>query len=398
MARGSPNEVSDQRLDEARLHRLIDVARTLVSQLDLETVLGRVLAAARDLTGARYAALGILDSDREHLERFITLGIDEETRTRIGNLPEGHGVLGVLIRDPRPLRLADVAEHPRSYGFPEHHPPMRTFLGVPILIRGEAYGNLYLTEKDSGEFDERDEESVVILADWAAIAIANARSVAEDRLRRTMEASERERRYWARELHDETLQGLGALRLVLGSALRRGSDDALRQAVGEAIEELQAEIEKLRGLITELRPVALDQLGLAAAIEELAERYAIIGGVEIDRQISLVDDGTGAERLSPELESTVYRLVQEALANVVKHARAERADVHVGANANCVMVEVRDDGVGFDPDVRAPGFGLVGMKERIALAGGKLEIDTSLGRGTTVRAEVPLARTLDSVS
>jgi signal transduction histidine kinase len=128
------------------------------------------------------------------------------------------------------------------------------------------------------------------------------------------------------------------------------------------------------------------------------ERHAITGGVEIDCQISLVDDGTGGEQLSPELESTVYRLVQEALANVAKHARAEHAYVQVGANANCVMVEMRDDGVGFDPDVRAPGFGLVGMKERIALAGGKLEITSSLGAGTTVRAEVPLVRTLSSVS
>jgi GAF domain-containing protein len=157
--------VPDQSLDEARLHRLIEVGRTLVSQLDLETVLGRVLAAAREMTGARYAALGILDPDRQRLERFITSGIDDETRARIGNLPEGRGVLGVLISEPQPLRLVDVAEHPRSYGFPDHHPPMRTFLGVPILIRGEAYGNLYLTDKERGEFDEADEESVVILAD-----------------------------------------------------------------------------------------------------------------------------------------------------------------------------------------------------------------------------------------
>ena len=381
----------DQRIDEARLHRLIEVGRTLVSELDLETVLGRVLAAAREMTGARFAALGILDPDRERLERFITLGIDDETRARIGNLPEGHGVLGALIREPRPLRLANVAEHPRSYGFPDHHPPMRTFLGVPILIRGEAYGNLYLTEKEGADFDETDEESVIVLADWAAIAIANARSVAEDRLRRTMEASDRERKYWARELHDETLQGLGALRLLLGSAIRQGNDAALRRAVRDAIGELQSEIDNLRGLITELRPAALDELGLAAAIDELAERCAATGDLEVERQISLADaTGSGVERLSPELESTVYRLVQEALTNVVKHARARRADVRVARDDHVVAVEVRDDGVGFDPDVRAPGFGLVGMNERLTLAGGSLQISSSLGRGTTLRAEVPL--------
>ena len=162
-------------VDEHRLQRLIDVGRVLVSELDLEVVLKRVLEVARELTGARYAALGILDERRKALERFLTLGIDDETRAVIGDLPRGRGVLGILISDPKPLRLDKVGEHPRSYGFPPGHPPMGSFLGVPILIRGEAYGNLYLTEKEGGEFSEADEQSAVILADWAAIAIDNAR-------------------------------------------------------------------------------------------------------------------------------------------------------------------------------------------------------------------------------
>jgi len=162
-------------LEPVTLGRLLDVGRSLVSELDLEVVLGRVLEAARDLTGASYAALGILDEGREELERFLTVGIDADRRAVIGDLPRGHGVLGELIRHPHPLRLARVSDHPRSYGFPQGHPPMTTFLGVPILIRGEAYGNLYLTDKRSGEFDERDEEATVVLAEWAAIAIENAR-------------------------------------------------------------------------------------------------------------------------------------------------------------------------------------------------------------------------------
>jgi signal transduction histidine kinase len=392
--------VSEAPLDETRLRRLIQVGRTLVSNLDLETVLGQVLEAARDLTGARYAALGILDADRERLERFITLGIDEETRTRIGSLPEGRGVLGVLISDPRPLRLPRVSGHPRSYGFPEHHPPMSTFLGVPILIRGQAYGNLYLTEKEGGrEFSEEDEESVVVLADWAAIAIDNASSVAEDRLRRTMEASERERKFWARELHDETLQGLGAVRLLLGSALRRGTPEALTQAVSEAIEALLAEIDKLRALITELRPAALDELGLPAAIEALAERSATSGGLEIHGDVSLDQVGEGPEgRLDPQLESIVYRLVQEALTNVVKHARAERVDVQVTSADDLVIVEVRDDGVGFDPELNPPGFGLLGMRERLELAGGTVDVSSAPGRGTRVRAVLPSSGQPSAVS
>ena len=175
--------------------RLVDVGRSLVTVLDPEAVFERLLEVARELTGARYAAIGVLDERRERLERFLTVGIDEETHRAIGDLPRGRGVLGVLISDPRPLRLADVGMHPQSYGFPLAHPPMKTFLGVPIVIDGEAWGNLYLTEKDDGEFTDDDEEAVVVLADWAAIAIANARlyrTVRErrDELERTMRGLE----------------------------------------------------------------------------------------------------------------------------------------------------------------------------------------------------------------
>ena len=163
-------------LDERRLRRLIDVGRGLVAQLDLEAVLSEVIEVARELTGARYAALGVLDEDRRELERFIYAGIDDQTRAKIGDLPRGHGVLGELIRNPAPLRLREVGAHPRSYGFPPGHPPMRSFLGVPIVVRGQAYGNLYLTEKEGGgEFDEADEEAVTILAEWAAVTIFNVR-------------------------------------------------------------------------------------------------------------------------------------------------------------------------------------------------------------------------------
>jgi two-component system, NarL family, sensor histidine kinase DevS len=382
--------MADQPLDEARLRRLIAVGRSLVSQLDLETVLGRVLNAARDLTQARYAALGILDSDRSRLDRFITVGIDDSIRVQIGALPEGRGVLGVLISDPKPLRLTNVSDHPRSYGFPAHHPPMGSFLGVPILIGGEAFGNLYLTEKEGGDFNEVDEESVIILAEWAAIAIANARSVARDRLRRTMEASERERKFWARELHDETLQGLAALRVLLGSGLRVGTPEAMARAITQATDELGGEIDKLRALITELRPAALDELGLMAAIEALTERSAVTAGLDIKTEFA-IPETWGRERLDPELESTLYRLVQEALTNVVKHARAERVDLLVSMNGHAVTVSVRDDGVGFDPATTSEGFGLVGMRERLELVGGHVQVSSAPGQGTEVRAELPVS-------
>jgi signal transduction histidine kinase len=175
--------VRSEELDDRRLRVLLEVSRALAAELDLEALLRRLLDAARDLTGARYAAVGVLDERREELERFITVGVDEDTRRSIGDLPRGRGILGELIRDPRPLRLADIGDHPRSYGFPPGHPPMRTFLGVPVIVRGQPWGNLYLSEKEGGEFDEADEAALSMLADWAAIAIANARAygAAEER-------------------------------------------------------------------------------------------------------------------------------------------------------------------------------------------------------------------------
>ena len=167
-------------MDASKLGRLLEVGRALVAERDPDSVLMRVLDEARDLTGARYAAMGILDEDKSGLARFLTVGIDDETRQRIGPLPQGHGILGELIRDARPLRLARIGDHPRSYGFPADHPPMQTFLGVPVVIRGEVFGNLYLTEKAAGaEFDDADEELLVVLAEWAAVAVDNARAHAQ---------------------------------------------------------------------------------------------------------------------------------------------------------------------------------------------------------------------------
>jgi signal transduction histidine kinase len=549
-------------LDERRLRRLIDVGRTLTSELDLESVLETVLEAARELTGARYAALGIVASDGS-LERFLFTGIDDETREQIAELPKGRGVLGVLIDDPKPIRLAEVGAHSKSFGFPAGHPPMSTFLGVPIEIRGKAYGNLYLTEKRGTEFDAADEQAAIVLAEWAAIAIDNARlftsaldrrdqleravarleatseiaravggetrldrvletivkraralvearalvvlledrgsltvaatagelepsahgrmlpidgaawrrvmvgreaervddigsrlgislsdlgleassallvplvfrnraigvlgafdrvsgdtttfdeedqgllrsfaasaamavataqSMAEARLRESIEASERERARWARELHDETLQGLGALRVRLAAALRSGQ---LEQAVPGAVAQIEDEIANLRALITELRPAALDELGLEAAIESLAESHAATTGLDVKLELALTPDAAEPTGRDGELESAIYRLVQEALTNVAKHARAEHVWIEVAEHSGTIEVVVRDDGVGFDMDKRGHGFGLVGMRERVALAGGSLSIVSTPGAGTELRGRVPTVR------
>jgi GAF domain-containing protein len=180
-------------LDETRLAALLEAGRGLVAQLEVDAVLEELLRVACELTGAGYAAIGVLDEDRRRLERFITRGIGRADRELIGDLPRGHGILGELIRHPAPLRLDDVSDHPRSYGFPAHHPAMHTFLGVPVVIRGEPWGNLYLTEKAGGPFDEADEAAIVILADWAALAVDNAR-LYEDAGRRRDEAERAVRR------------------------------------------------------------------------------------------------------------------------------------------------------------------------------------------------------------
>jgi signal transduction histidine kinase len=372
-----------------RFRRLIEVGRGVLAELDVETVLQSVVEASRELTGARYAALGVLDEPKETLERFIYVGIDDDTRRTIGDLPRGRGVLGELIRHPKPLRLADVGSHPHSYGFPPGHPPMGSFLGVPISIRGEAYGNVYITEKSGGqEFTDADEEAMVILADWAAIAIATAQTVEQGRLRERVEAAERERHHWAHELHDEALQQLAAIRLDLASALRsapeQGESQPLREAARHTVDRLEGEIDNLSRLINELRPVPLETLGLRRALAALAEETADQTGIAVDARIDL------PEPLSPDAERTVYRLCQESLTNVAKHSEAGRAELAVAQVNGALTLRVSDDGAGFDPSGVSSGVGLRGMRERVEVLGGTFEIVSRAGEGTEVSARVPI--------
>jgi signal transduction histidine kinase len=551
-------------MDEPRLRRLLDVGRSLISELEPEIVLQRLLEVARELTGARYAAIGVLDERRQALERFLTAGVDEETYRVIGDLPRGRGVLGVLITDPRPLRLADVGAHPRSYGFPLAHPPMTTFLGVPIMIEGQAWGNLYLTDKAAGEpFGDDDEEAAVVLAGWAGIAIANARlyravterrdelertirglettteisralggvtdldrvlelvakrsralidaraveialvdgdqfviaavagegvdgirdrrvpiadslaaaalttgraqrfaqippgsfaareigaqsaivtpmmfrdrpvgflvaldhmgservfgedderllqafaasaaaavataqTAGDEALRRSIEASEAERARWARELHDETLQALAGLRVLLSGARRSQDPERIAAALDGAVDLLTGGIADLRALINDLRPAALDELGPKAALETLVARVAQSSGLEIELHVDLAfERGDAATRHAGEIESTTYRLVQEGLTNIVKHARATRVELGVVETGGAVEIVLRDDGQGFERGAGGPGLGLIGMRERVALVHGTLDVESSPGAGTTLRARIPTRR------
>lgn len=539
--------------------RLVDVGTSLLSELDLEVVLRSVVEAARELTSAEYAALGVLNQDHTELERFIYLGIDDGTKRGIGNLPRGRGVLGELIREPKPLRLPDVNRHPHAYGFPPGHPPMHTFLGVPITVRGETFGNLYMTEKEGGaEFDDDDEAAATTLATWAGIAIENARlytavsereaeieralrrsetsvdiaravggetdvdrvldlivkraralveartllvllrrggslvvvaqagvvgeeverltiptedavfqaamqervaqhlepgappsearlrerlgaeaalvvpllfrgyavgtlvaldreaggefdeedlrllqafatsaatavataqGVEAERLQQRVEIGERERERWAQELHDDALQGLAAIRISLADAVQgEGEDRAERieAAAVEAVERLEGQIDELSRLINDLRPASLERLGLAGALQALAEECSARGGFEIESEIEI--EG----KLDGEEERVVYRLVQEALNNVLKHASAASASVSAQLIDHHVQIAVKDDGCGFDPYSATGGRGLLGMRERIELLGGEIEIRSRAGGGTEIAARVPV--------
>ncbi len=548
---------------------LMETAGSVLGELDLDVVVDRVLEAARALTGARYAALGVLDTSRTELARFITVGIDEQVRTEIGALPRGHGVLGELIRNPVRLRLSEIGEHPRSYGFPLGHPPMHSFLGMPILVGGMPFGSLYLTEKANGDqFTDEDEESITMLARFAglaidharrytgaatrgeelarmvaaleattevtravggatdvdvilelvakrgralvsaqallieivdgaelvvaaaagdrpagligarialadtvasaalrtrathrlevdlnharfdqhglgrlgvsaqaglvvplmfhnqtygalialdrlqdgpafsaedqallegfatsaAISVATARSAASELQRQRLAAAEDERSRWARELHDETLQSLAALRLSLSMARRRGGPEVLDEAVVQAIENLDEGIANLRALVTDLRPAALDELGLEAAVAALCAR-AGRHGLQVDSSIEFAfEQGREPTRHSAELDSAIYRIIQEALTNATKHGHATRAVIETRETESTVELSVRDDGEGFDPASRTAGFGLLGMRERVGLLHGAVHIESTPGTGTTVSASFPAQR------
>jgi signal transduction histidine kinase len=540
-----------------RLRILVEAGIALSSELSLDALLQQLVETAAQLTGARYAALGVIDQTGTGLERFLTTGIDAETHAAIGDLPRGRGILGVLIRDAAPLRLDNLGDDPRSVGFPAHHPPMRSFLGVPILLRGVAYGNLYLTEKEGGGgFTEEDEELTQLLAAQAAVAIENTRlyetstrwlrhleslneigtalsgelelepllglvarrlrslvqarivlialpdssgaalritaadgegsdayglvgmelelggsktgrvlqrgrseridsvlddpeidqqaarrmgvrsalyvplivggratgvvvahdklgatssfldddvrlaeslaaraatavdlseRVSRDAVRRVVEAQEVERARLARELHDETGQALTSILLGLKTLEERVDSEEGGAAVAELRDLVVKTLQDVRRLAVELRPAALDDFGLVPALERLRDTVSEQSGVSVDLRSQL-----GKERLPAETETALYRIVQEALTNILKHASATRVTVRLSRDERSVSLVVQDDGRGFDPEsVRQGGLGLIGMRERVALLGGRLTVESSEGAGTMLRAEVP---------
>lgn len=367
-----------------------------------------ILTSARSLAGAEYAALALYDENGE-IETFVHQGVDEGAASQMGAPPRGRGLLGELAMAEGPIRLDDLRADPRFGGFSSHHPEMRTFLGVPVASRRRRYGNLYLADKEAGQFfDEEDERLLGTLAAFAAAAIENVRLFEAERdlaaarerdrvrtevLSQVIEAQEAERARVSRDLHDEIGQSLTSvllgLRLVEESLARTAPDiEDCRRRTAEVRELVAGALHQARTLAFDLRPTVLDDLGLMAALRRLIAEVGARGAPTVDLAVHGLDDDT---RLAPEVETVVYRVVQEALTNVVRHAAASSASVVVARDGGSLRTVVEDDGHGFDlGTTRRPSLGLGGMTERAELVGGSLTIDTGDARGTTVRLEVPI--------
>jgi signal transduction histidine kinase len=306
------------------------------------------------------------------------------------HVPIAGSLSGEVVLTGRAIRIGDVQSQLKRR--PVVMAGAKSALLVPLVIRGTTHGVLAAFDRrtDGPEFTAEDETLMSGFGVSAAAAVATARSVAEDRLRLSIEAAELERTRWARELHDDTLQGLAALGVMLGTALRADSEEATRKAAERAVAQIREEAAKLRALIAELRPPALDEIGLRAAVESLVERTTTTQGLEMTTEIALAGDAAGT-RLSPEVESTAYRIIQEGLTNVAKHSGATAADVRLIETDGLLEVAVRDNGRGFEASAPRSGFGLTGMRERVELLGGTVAVESSpAGLGTLVRALIPV--------
>jgi two-component system, NarL family, sensor histidine kinase DevS len=369
------------------LRHLVEAVMTIGSDLDLPAMLDRIVRAAVELVDARYGALGVLDDSRSRLAQFITVGIDDGTYGGIGDLPEGHGILGLLIVDARPLRLPDLREHPESYGFPASHPPMRSFLGVPVRVRDEVFGNLYLTDKTSGEvFTDIDEELVVGLAAAAGVAIENARLHA--RIQDLARAEDRDR--IARDLHDTIIQRLFATGLSLQGAatLIQADPGTAAQRVTSAVDDLDMTVKHIRSVIfgLEVRSKVAGP-GLRSRILDVARHAA--PGLGTDPRV-VFEGPLDAATPDPVAEDAVATL-REALSNVARHARATRVDVFVAVRDGELVLCVTDDGVVPPPPGAPRGRGLDNMTTRATRRGGSFALDAAEPTGTRLAWRVPLS-------
>ncbi|MEA2226939.1 MAG: hypothetical protein QOF04_569, partial [Solirubrobacteraceae bacterium] len=386
-ARGAPSRklaIVEQVRETSALKAMSDAVLGIAAELSVEAVLQRLVDAARELAGGRYAAIGVPDGEGA-FDCFITSGMSDELVAAMGPLPRTHGLLGAMLESPEPYRTLDIRQDARFRGWwPSAHPQMRSFLGVPIVSRGEIIGAFYLTDKlGTDVFDEGDQQLIEMLATHAAVAIENARLY--ERSRELSVVQERTR--VARELHDSVTQNLfGVVLAAEAAATLLDRDPAGARAQIERVKDLAgAGMEELRSLIFELRPAALADEGLAAT---LRKHVGVLRHVH-QRDIALHVGGT--PRLGGTTDGEVFRIAQEAVHNALRHAHAEHIRVGLDARNGGLVLTVDDDGIGFDPTapaLRARRLGLTSMEERARAIGGSLRIASEPGSGTRVRLEL----------
>ncbi|MGD0833918.1 MAG: GAF domain-containing sensor histidine kinase [Candidatus Dormibacteria bacterium] len=371
----------------ARSSQLLDAVVAMGSDLSLPKVLRRIVQSAVDLVDARYGALGVLAAGRPAAEgvlaEFITVGIDGKTARAIGHAPRGCGFLGLLITDAEPLRMPDLTQHPRFTGFPPHHPEMHSFLGTPIRIHDQIYGNLYLTEKKgSTEFSKADSDLLVALASAAGVAIDNARL--HERVEELAVLTERER--IARDLHDTVIQRIFATGMGLQGLVGNIDSAPVRDRVQQAVDELDETIRAIRGTIFALEAEAADRGALRARVLALAgeteETLGFTPRVHLDGPLDSVVSGPAAEEL--------LKTLREALSNVARHARASAVDIHVDCDVHTVTLRVSDNGVGLHGLPRQ-GHGIANMQARAEALGGRCILTGRPGGGLVVTWRVPAA-------
>jgi signal transduction histidine kinase len=371
-------DISTQRRQEI----LVQAGLMLASELPLPALLQRIVELAAELGGSRYAALGVLSPEGEVIQEFLTVGVSDEDRARIGPIPHGRGILGALITDAHPLRLPKLQDDPRSVGFPSNHPPMTSFLGVPVAVRGKVFGNLYLTEKiGASEFTQEDEESLVKLAAQAGIAIEFTR--AQEELRRLALVQDRER--IAKELHDDVIQSLFAEGMALQAALGVVNDPkAITERLEGSIENIDRVIHDLRSYIFGLRPGVAADRQLDRSLRDLAKTFATTIPIDVH------SDDLAVSRLGNR-SADLIQFAREAISNAVRHASATHVQISLVALSDHALLEISDDGKGFDPALaHGQGQGLENLRARAEALGGDLEIESEAGAGTWVRVRIPL--------
>jgi signal transduction histidine kinase len=362
--------------------------RAIAGLQSVDDVLQVIVDQVRPLVGARYAALGIVDSAGV-IERFITSGIDQATRRRIGSLPRGRGFLGLIIRENRSFRIPDIALDARRAGFPPNHPPMHSFLGVPVTVKGRSVGNLYLTDKaGAAEFSARDQQLVETFALHAGIAIENARL--HEQIQRLAVVDERER--ISKDLHDGIIQNIYAVGLSLEDVpeLVRDDPDEVERRVERAIDSLHLTIRDIRNFIFGLRPELLTGTTLMNGLLAITEEFRYNSMIDVELHANETEG-------EPDADSTAHLLAiaNEALSNIARHSGATRAMLWVETNGDgSLRLTIQDNGHGFDPSTRSGvgHQGLTNMRSRSEMIGADMEL-TSGSAGTTIDIRLPIDRT-----